>query len=234
MSSPSRFDRLTSLDQMMVAVSQRWPQDIGALAFLDGRSLFDPTGDLRFDAMRAAIASRLHLVPRFRRIISVPRRGLGAPFWTDAEHFDIRDHVVAYPPPAETDERGLLAIAERLRMERFDPTRPLWRMWFIPGLPDGRVAMFVKLHHSIADRVAAMTTVAALLALLRSPIVWTEAGLVDDVSQQPCLVAAGVGVRRVPLPARGHCGRDPVVPTVQPVLPRRRGAARRAVSRSIT
>jgi WS/DGAT/MGAT family acyltransferase len=163
MSSSSRFARLTSLDQMMVAVSRRWPQDIGALALLDGHSLLDPGGDLRIDAIRAAIESRLHLVPRLRQIISVPRRGLGGPLWTDAEHFDIRDHVVAYPPSSEIDERGLLAIAERLRRERFDPKRPLWRMWFIPGLPDGRVAMFVKLHHSIADGVAAMTTIAALL-----------------------------------------------------------------------
>jgi WS/DGAT/MGAT family acyltransferase len=163
MSSPLRIDRLTSLDQMMVAVSQRWPQDIGALALLDGRGLLDPTGDLRIDAIREAIASRLHVVPRFRQIISVPRRGLGGPFWTDAPRFDIREHVAVYPPPSETDERGLLAIAERLRSQRFDSTLPLWRMWFIPGLPDGRVAMFVKLHHSIADGVAAMTTVAALL-----------------------------------------------------------------------
>lgn len=33
----------------------------------------------------------------------------------------------------------------------------------MPGLRDGRVAMFVKLHHSIADGMAAMTTLAALL-----------------------------------------------------------------------
>jgi WS/DGAT/MGAT family acyltransferase len=180
-----RFDRLTSLDQMMVAVSQRWPQDIGALALLDGRSLLDPSGDVRIDAIRASIASRLRLAPRFRQVICVPRRGLGGPFWTDAKHFDIRDHVVAHPPPSETDERGLLAIAERLRSERFDPTRPLWRMWFIPGLPDGRVAMFVKLHHSIADGVAAMTTVAALLdtdadAAVTSSPPWTPTAAPSD------------------------------------------------------
>ena len=54
-------------------------------------------------------------------------------------------------------------MTEELRSQRFDPSRPLWRMWFMPGLPDGRVAMFVKLHHSIADGMAAMTTIAAFL-----------------------------------------------------------------------
>jgi diacylglycerol O-acyltransferase len=157
------IDRLTSLDQLMLGASRRWPQDIGALAILDGTILLDPAGELRIDAVREAIASRLHLVPRFRQVIHVPRRGRGGPLWVDALRFDIRDHVVVRLLPPATDETGLLVVAEEVRTQRFDPSRPLWRMWFMPGLPAGRVAMFVKLHHSIADGMAAMTTIAALL-----------------------------------------------------------------------
>jgi WS/DGAT/MGAT family acyltransferase len=36
-------------------------------------------------------------------------------------------------------------------------------MWFLPGLPDNQVALFVKLHHAIADGMAAMATIGALL-----------------------------------------------------------------------
>jgi diacylglycerol O-acyltransferase / wax synthase len=36
-------------------------------------------------------------------------------------------------------------------------------MWFLTGLPEGQVALFVKLHHAIADGMAAMATVAAFL-----------------------------------------------------------------------
>lgn len=157
------IDRLTSLDRLMLGASKRWPQDIGALAILDGTILLDPAGELRIDAVREAIGSRLHLVPRFRQVIHVPGRGRGGPLWVDAPRFDIRDHVVVLPLPPGTDEAGLLAVAEELRSQRFDPSRPLWRIWFMPGLPDGRVAMFVKLHHSIADGMAAMTTIAAFL-----------------------------------------------------------------------
>jgi WS/DGAT/MGAT family acyltransferase len=157
------IDRLTSLDQLMLAASRRWPQDIGALAILDGTILLDQAGELRIDAVREAIASRLHLAPRFRQVIDVPGRGLGGPLWVDAPRFDIRDHVVVLPLRPGTDETGLLAVTEELRNHRFDPSRPLWRMWFMPGLPDGRVAMFVALHHSIADGMAAMTTIAAFL-----------------------------------------------------------------------
>jgi WS/DGAT/MGAT family acyltransferase len=179
------IDRLTSLDRLMLGASRRWPQDIGALAILDGTGLRDPTGELRIEAVREAIASRLHLVPRLRQVISAPRRGLGGPLWVDAARFDVRDHVVVRSLPAETDDPGLLAATEQLRRERFDPSRPQWRMWFLPGLPDGRVAMFVKLHHSIADGMAAMTTVAALLDTdPGAPVVpaspWTPAPLPSD------------------------------------------------------
>jgi hypothetical protein len=49
-----------------------------------GTSLLDPTGELRIDPVLEAIASRLHLVPRFRQVIHVPRRGRGGPLWMDA------------------------------------------------------------------------------------------------------------------------------------------------------
>ncbi len=157
------IDRLTSLDRLMLGASKRWPQDIGALAILNGTTLLDSAGELRIGAVREAIASRLHLVPRFRQVIHVPGRGLGVPFWMDAPRFDIRDHVTVRSLPPGTDQAGLLAVTEELRSQRFDPSLPLWRMWFMPGLPGGRVAMFVKLHHSIADGMAAMTTIAAFL-----------------------------------------------------------------------
>ena len=128
-----------------------------------GRSCCNSAGELRIDAMREAMASRLHLIPPSRQVIDVPGRGLGGPLWVDAPRFDIRDHVVVLTLPPGTGEIGLLAVTEELRSQRFDPSRPLWRMWFMPGLPNGRVAMFVKLHHSIADSMAAMTTIAAFL-----------------------------------------------------------------------
>lgn len=62
------IDRLTSLDRLMLTVSRRWPQDIGALAVLDGRCLADPTAEVRIRMVRDAIASRLHLVPRLRQV----------------------------------------------------------------------------------------------------------------------------------------------------------------------
>lgn len=159
----SSIDRLTALDQLMLRASEIWPQDIGALALLDGTHLLEPTGRFRIEAVRDAIESRLHLVPRFRQVVHLPARGLGGHLWVDAPTFDLNEHIRVRPLPADSGEADLLVATEHLRRQRLDPTRPLWQMWFMPGLPNERIAMFVRLHHCIADGMAAMATISALL-----------------------------------------------------------------------
>ena len=68
------MERLTEEDQLMLWPDEIWPQDIGALAVLDGSSLLDADGRFRIEAVREAVAGRLHLVPRFRQLLYVPRR----------------------------------------------------------------------------------------------------------------------------------------------------------------
>jgi len=160
---PWCIDRLTALDQLMLGASKIWPQDIGALALLDGTNLLEPTGRLQIEAVLEAIQSRLHLVPRFRQVVYLPRRGLGGPLWVDAPHFDLSEHVRVLPLPAGSGEADLLVATEQLRSHRLDPSRPLWEMWFMTGLPDERIALFVRMHHAIADGMAAMATISAFL-----------------------------------------------------------------------
>jgi WS/DGAT/MGAT family acyltransferase len=159
----SSIDRLSSLDQLMLRASGRWPQEIGALALLDGTGLFDPDGRFRIEAVREAFAARLHLVPRLRQVVDVPRRGLGGPLWVDAPRFELGDHVRVLPLPPGSGEAELLAAVEGLRGTPLAPSRPLWALWFLTGLPGGQVGLYVKLHHAIADGMAAMTTISALL-----------------------------------------------------------------------
>lgn len=73
------------------------------------------------------------------------------PLWADAPAFDLSDHVRVVALPAPGDEAQLLLATEQLRRRRLDRSRPLWEMWFLPGLPDARIGLFVRLHHVIAD-----------------------------------------------------------------------------------
>jgi WS/DGAT/MGAT family acyltransferase len=174
------MERLSAEDKVMLWPDSVWPQDIGAIAVLDGAGLFEPDGRFRIEAVRRAIEARLHLVPRFRQRLFVPGPGLGGPLWVDDPAFDLADHVRVAPLPATGDDAALLRAVEHLRRHRLDRSHPLWEMWFLPGLPEQRVGLFVRMHHAIADGIAGVATIGALLETSPDPsgvaaAAWTPA-----------------------------------------------------------
>jgi WS/DGAT/MGAT family acyltransferase len=160
------LERLTAPDLLMLWPDDLgWPEDIGAIATLDGSRLLDDDGRVRIEAVRRQLEPRLHLVPRFRQLLYRPRRGLGWPLWVDAPSFDLADHVRVHPLAAPGDQAQLLQACEQLRRRRLDLSRPLWEAWFLPGLADGGVGLFLRAHHALADGVAGMAAFGALLDL---------------------------------------------------------------------
>jgi WS/DGAT/MGAT family acyltransferase len=195
------IDRLSAEDRMMLRASMRWPQHVGALAILDGTPVLDAYGQVRIEAVRGAMAVKLHLVPRFRQVVYEPPRWLGGPLWVDAAHFDLSEHIHVVPLPDNAGEVELLATTERLARQPLDSSRPLWEMWFLPGLSDQRVGLFVRMHHAIADGMAAMTTIAALLdgdrdVTVPSPVLWAP----QPRPSPGALLAGAVGQRMARLP----------------------------------
>jgi diacylglycerol O-acyltransferase / wax synthase len=157
------MDRLSAQDRMSLAPDEMgWPVDIGAIAVLDGARLFDADDRLRIDAVREGIGAHLPRVPRFRQVLHVPRWGLGGPLWVDAPAFSLEDHVHVVPVPPPADEARLLDTVEELRARPWDRSRPLWQMWFLTGMPDHRVGVYVRVHHAIADGMAGVATLEAL------------------------------------------------------------------------
>ncbi len=57
----------------------------------------------------------------------------------------------------------MLRAAEELRRRRLDRSWPLWQMWLLPGLAEGQVGLYVKIHHVIGDATAGLAALAALL-----------------------------------------------------------------------
>jgi diacylglycerol O-acyltransferase / wax synthase len=147
----------------MLWPDERWPQEIGALAVLDGNGLLDVEGRLQLEVVRRAIESRVHRIPRLRQLLHVPPPWLGGPLWVDAPRFDVADHVLVTQVPAPGDDAALLLVTEQLRRRRLDHSRPLWEMWFLTGLPQRRVGLFVRMHHAIADGIAGVATIGEFL-----------------------------------------------------------------------
>jgi WS/DGAT/MGAT family acyltransferase len=157
------IERLTAEDLVMLWPDAIWPQDIGAVAVLDGGNLVDADGLFRLEAVRTAVAARLHLVPRLRQNLYVPNTRLGGPLWVDDPTFDVARHVGVLQLEPPGDEATLLESTERLRRRRLDRSRPLWEMWFLTGMSDGRVGLFVRAQHATADGIAGIATLGAFL-----------------------------------------------------------------------
>ena len=164
MAEKSRMERLGGLElQVLLWDDFGWSGDIGALAILDGSSLLGDDDAVRIEAVRRRVESRLHLVPRLRQCLYRPRRGLGWPVWVDSASFDLAEHVRVVPLDAPGDQVQLRRACEQLARRRLEPARPLWEMWLLPGLPQRRVGLFMKMHHTIADGVAGVAAFGALL-----------------------------------------------------------------------
>jgi diacylglycerol O-acyltransferase len=179
MSETRPLERLSAADHHAVLGDDfGWPWDIGVLAIVDGTRLLDGAGRIRIDEVCQRVEPRLHLLPRFRQILYRPARGLGWPLWVDAQSFDLADHIRDLPLSASAGEAQLLGACEKLRRQRLDVTRPLWELWLLPGLPERRLGLYLRMHHAIADGIAGVAAVGTLLdlaadATVPAPPPWT-------------------------------------------------------------
>lgn len=143
------------------------------------------------------------IAPTFRKR---PRRGLssaGQWAWEPDEKFDIEHHVRhnALPRPGRVLE--LLGLCSRLHSTLLDRHRPLWEAHLIEGLADGRLAMYVKIHHSVLDGVASLRLLQQSLSRSAAergmPPLWANRSSEHDDDQQPD--GPGRRPRDVPLDA---------------------------------
>lgn len=93
-----------------------------------------------------------------------PEFHLGHWFWTVDREFELDYHVRHSALPAPGRIRELLALVSRLHGTLMDRSRPLWELHVIEGLADGRVALYIKVHHALLDGVAAARLLQSVLA----------------------------------------------------------------------
>ena len=109
------------------------------------------------EALRASVAERLAMMPRFRQRLVASPLGLGDPFWADDPDFRVAAHVEGYTGPEEAmDLASFGQITDALLSEPLDRRRPLWHLVLIPRLEDGRVGLIGRFHHALVDGTSAM------------------------------------------------------------------------------
>ncbi len=108
-----------------------------------------------FAEIRAMVDGKLHHTPRYRQKVRFVPLRVGEPVWVDDPYFDLDYHLrhTAVPPPGT--EADLRAMAARVFSQHLDRARPLWEIWMVEGLAEGRWALLSKVHHCMVDGVAA-------------------------------------------------------------------------------
>ncbi len=118
---------------------------------------------------RDHIASRLHLVPRFRQKLRFVPFAQGRPVWVDDPHLNLDYHVRQTALPAPGSEEQLRNLAARIFSQQLDRSKPLWELWLVEGLRDDRFAIVGKSHHALVDGVSGVDITTVLFDLDAEP-----------------------------------------------------------------
>lgn len=155
------MERLAGLDAFFFYLeTPTQHMHVMALAILDPAAM---PGGWSFDRIREMFATRLPRLPRFRQRVRMVPFGLDHPVWEDDPDFDLDSHFhhVALPRPGT--RRELESLVADVASRPLSRTTPLWEVWLVEGLDDGRVAMLTKVHHAVLDGVSGAAVLARLL-----------------------------------------------------------------------
>jgi len=111
------------------------------------------------------VAAKLDLVPRYRQRVRFVPFELGRPVWVDDPHFNIEYHLRHTALPSPGGESELRKLVGRVMAQQLDRSKPLWEIWVVEGLEDGRWAILSKTHHALVDGVAGTDLLAVVMDL---------------------------------------------------------------------
>jgi diacylglycerol O-acyltransferase len=133
-----------------------------------GIIVVDPStmsGGYSFDTMLSQLEERTKAVPEFRRKLHHVPLHLDHPVWVDDPEFDIDHHVHRIACPSPCGDRELADVCAHIAGQPLDRSRPLWEMWVIEGLANGKVAVMSKMHHATVDGVSGANMIGHLCSL---------------------------------------------------------------------
>lgn len=144
------FEQISGQDAtFLYAESPTSPMHVATLIIVEG--------SLKYEDFKAIVASKLHLIPKFRkRLLNLPMN-LDYPYWVDDPNFDIDLHINRIRLPEPSNWKTLRELTSSIFSKPLDLRRPLWSIDFIEGLdevsqvPKGSVAIVSKIHHVMID-----------------------------------------------------------------------------------
>ncbi len=148
-------DRLSAIDAAFLAVEDlNTPMHIGSIALFEAEPLTRSEGGLDLERILEFTEAQLHKAPRLRQKIALAP-GFAQPLWVDDGSFNLTYHMRHTSLPVPGDIRQLKRLAGRIMSQQLDRGKPLWEIWIVEGIEEGRFAVISKLHHCMADGVSA-------------------------------------------------------------------------------
>jgi WS/DGAT/MGAT family acyltransferase len=149
------------------AFSWYMERDPGLRSTIVAVAWLDSTPDWTLLVAKLEAATRA--VPSSRMRLVEPPVRLATPRWVVCDEFDLAWHLhrVGAPDPGAPDT--VMELARRAATTAFDPARPLWEFTLVEGMEDGRAALIIKVHHSLADGVGGMQLALNILDVSREP-----------------------------------------------------------------
>ena len=136
----------------------------GHVASLNLFDAVDVPGGSGLEATKQTILERIdQLAPFRRRLVEVPL-GLDLPYWIEDPDFDIDFHVRhhAVPPPGTPQQ--LAEAISRIMGRPLDRNHPLWELYVIEGVDNGKqIAQLSKIHHAAIDGASGALMLAVIL-----------------------------------------------------------------------
>jgi WS/DGAT/MGAT family acyltransferase len=158
-------ERMTSADVAFLHRENRnAPQHMGGLAVFAPRA-----GGFNYDRLVRLLEERISLAPRYRQKVRMVPGHLAHPVWVDDPDFDINYHVRRSALPRPGDDHQLLEFCARIQSRLLDRSRPLWEMYLIEGLSDGRVAIATKTHEAMVDGTSGIDLAQVILDAAPEP-----------------------------------------------------------------
>lgn len=150
---------------MILSETDASPMHVGALILLDVPA--DRQADFA-PAIRRQFADRLPATPLLVRLHQSPD-GYDSDVWADIARADLDTLVAVEPHDGAWSEAELYAAVAALNMRRLNLSGPPFAAHLFERLADGGSAIYLKMHHSVADGIG-FQSVLGLLSDAAPPV----------------------------------------------------------------